>query len=271
MTTSSSTKTPRKEQSITTTLLRGDGRAPTSVPAFLAFAIGATAACSNEPELVVSFEPKGSFEVTALPYDPEFLLDSLATVFPRPTFPEIQMEIANYELPNAEGMDSILGVLAYSRDSVQSASDALFQLDPATAEYRTQYDEFRELYSRFIAVSRQTERTTRRLLGSDRELARRVETAADSIRAWEELALSNLDSSMTSLTGDSALISTVTDEDGEGTISLTRGRWWIVARMPHPTNPFLEYFWNRPIRVSRWRSSYRLPLSLDNALIRWRH
>lgn len=221
--------------------------------------------------MIVSFKPPVVVTVTALPYDSEALLASLAVGRAKPTFPIIQLEIANYALPAVERMDSISAELETYRDSVQSASDALFFVDRSSPLYRERYGQFRELYSRFVAVSRRTERTTRSLLGQDRELARRVEAAADSLRTWEEAAYRGLDSATAALTSNASVVSGRTDAAGETTLTLPVGRWWITARLPHPTNPFLEYSWNRPITISSWKINYRLPISLNDAIIRWRH
>jgi hypothetical protein len=180
------------------------------------------------------------------------------------------LEITNYRLPEAEGLDSISTSLELFRDSVESASEALFSIDRSSNAYRIQYQQFRDLYSRFVAVSRHHERTLRNLLGADRALSRRVEAAADLLRNWEDSVYVGLDSVLEALTTATPAVSGRT-EDNTATLGLTAGKWWITARLLHPTNPYLEYFWNRPITISSWKSNYRLPLSLNDALIRWRH
>jgi hypothetical protein len=188
----------------------------------------------------------------------------------KPTFPLVQLEIADYRLPEADGLYSITELWVVIRDSVQQASDALFSTDRSSAGYRSQYQQFRELYSRFTAVSRQNERATRALLGPDRDLSRRVEAAADSLRNWEDSVYIGLDSIVDALTAANPPVSAQTI-DQVARLRLKSGRWWITTRLPHPSNPFLEYFWNKPVTISSWKSNYRLPLSTKDALIRWRH
>ena len=228
--------------------------------------------CSRgQAEVLISFSPPVVVSVTALPYDPEALLTTLAAGLSKPTFPIMQLEIANYALPDVEGIDSVSAELEAYRDSVEEAADALFFIDRESPRYRTLYGQFRELYSRFVGVSRRNERITRSLLSQDRDLARRVEAAADSLRTWEENAYARLDSATAVLTGHAAVVSGRTDESGQATLTLPVGKWWITARLPHPANPFLEYSWNRRITISSWKINYRLPLSMKDALIRWRH
>jgi hypothetical protein len=230
-----------------------------------------SACTGHESQVEIKFIPAVGTEVEVFSFDPVALLDSLVlTAAPRPTFPEIQLEIADYAVPRTEGMDSVSTSWRQLRDSVQRLSDRLRAMDRNSAEYRSEYQRFRDLYARFATAGRDRDRTIRALLGRDRELANRVAAAADTLRIWEEVAYAGLDSALEA-NGASSPKSATTGTDGAVRMTLGPGEWWISARVPHPTNPFLEYFWNQGLTITGWKRNYRVPLSLQNAFIRWRH
>ncbi|MCH7876568.1 MAG: hypothetical protein IH965_14895, partial [Gemmatimonadetes bacterium] len=61
-----------------------------------------------------------------------------------------------------------------------------------------------------------------------------------------------------------------TDANGRADFVLEPGRWWLVLRVPHSENPFLEYRWEVPL-VVRGHRPLRVPIFDNNVEIRWRH
>ena len=63
---------------------------------------------------------------------------------------------------------------------------------------------------------------------------------------------------------------TETDSVGGVEVELPNGDWWVTARARDPDNPFMEFYWNVPVRV-RTGLPFSLPLMRENATVRWRH
>ena len=63
---------------------------------------------------------------------------------------------------------------------------------------------------------------------------------------------------------------TTTDSSGVAELALASGAWWIVARWPDPGDPFMEYYWNVPVHVNGWLPA-AVPLHRTTAVRRWRH
>ncbi|MDH3457661.1 MAG: hypothetical protein OER90_12555 [Gemmatimonadota bacterium] len=236
-------------------------------------------ACNGDAELIVrsmwdSATPIVELDVTALPFDPDHILDSLeqAAATPRPTFPELEAEMLAYRRPENERVDLLIGPWRSLRDTVQTLADSLNAADRTHPGYAAAYDRFRQQYQRLADRAAERDAALRRLDGGHRALARRVVTAAESLRAWEYEAFSDYtDVAATALIKTGRFVNeATTDAAGEALLLLPPGRWWVVARHWDPENPFMEYYWNEPVTVTRVLP-VRLPLGTANGTRRWRH
>ncbi|MSR06647.1 MAG: hypothetical protein EXR93_06220 [Gemmatimonadetes bacterium] len=220
-------------------------------------------------------------EITAVPFDPRFLFDSLALAAPtpRPEFPELEQRVLKYQ-PSPSGTDpdrADQGTMesavasAATRDSVLRLSAALRRMDRTAPGYRESYNRFRDLYARYSARAAARENALRRLHAGDRSLAEQAARAADSLRAWERVAYRDFprvaEGHATAL--GRAPQRVTTDSAGRATLGLPAGDWWLVARLADPDNPFVEYSWS--ILVSTAGLPFGIPVSLANAETRWRH
>ncbi len=219
-------------------------------------------------------EPIVGLEILSLPFDPDRITDSLtrAASQPRPTFPELQAEMAAYRRPGAEQLHEIGTSWRATRDSVKRLADSLSLVPPATPGYAAAYERLRQQYRRL--AQRQAERDVafREQMGDDRDLALRASDAADSLRIWESEAYADFP-----VLADSALarsgrepLEGVTDAEGRLALVLEPGPWWLVARMRDEDNPFSERYWNVGVVISRL-GPRRIPLTESNSLSRWRH
>ena len=102
-------------------------------------------------------------------------------------------------------------------------------------------------------------------LADDRDLAQRAAAAADSVRRWEQAAFRDFSRITASL--EEVLVTT--DSVGRARVSLSPGRWWVVARVSDPDNPFLEFSWNVPVVVSSLVPIV-VPVGDHNVSLRWR-
>jgi hypothetical protein len=213
-------------------------------------------------------------EVTAFPFDPDRLLDSLALIHnpPRPRFPELEAEMAAYRRPDERSLQDVGTVWRALRDSVTHLADSLNAAVPHSPGYAAAYERLRQLYQRLTASALQRDRAFRERIGDDRDLASRAAAAADSLRRWESQAFGAFPE-----LADSALAHSggqvhyaVTDTSGVAEFTLNTGSWWLVARWSDPDNPFRERYWNVPLFLSVVGPAV-VPLHTDNSAFQWRH
>ncbi len=214
-------------------------------------------------------------EIHILPFDPDELLDSLesAADAPKPSFPELEASLRTYRRRTDGEFADASETWHATRDSVEDLSRQLFEIDRASALYRARYRDFRELYSRLMRRGAERDVAIRSLTAQDRQLAGRAGAAADSIRLWEARNLREyprLASERLEDLGRPAA-TVVTDEEGGALLGVAPGRWWLLAKMKHPENPFLEYHWNELIHTRGWMKLAVVPLDDHNARLRFRH
>lgn len=225
--------------------------------------------------LLPSGVPVASLEISALPFDADRVLDSLARVAdsPKPSFPDLEERIRNYQRPERgipEG-NSTTAWLAV-RDSVARLARELSHQDRRAAGYRESYARFRQLYARYTAREADREKQVQGFFAGDRTLAEAATHASDSLRAWEQNAYHDFpaiaEDRVAQLRREVAR--TETDSLGRADIELANGDWWVTARVLDPENPFKEYHWNMAVSV-RAGLPMGLPLMRANASERWRH
>ncbi len=218
-------------------------------------------------------ESIAGLEITALPFDAEAILDSLAadSPIPKPRFPRLEKELAAYLSPEDDRLAEASRPWLALHDSVSRLADSLNGMDRRGATYARMYARFRRLYARLQQRATERDRALEELRGEDVTLARRAQAASESVRVWERDAYSSYpDVAAEALDrrGQDAVRATA-DEDGVVHIELPPGDWWIVARWPDQENPFQEYYWNVPLTVG-WLP-VGVPLSERNTVRRWRH
>lgn len=219
-------------------------------------------------------DPPAGVLIAVLPFDPERVLDSLAAVAatPKPVFPDLEPAMRAFRPPDERVLDPAEAPWRALRDSASALADSLRRLDRRSARYAELYEQFRRLYRRLAQRTADRDRAIRALTEADRALADRARAAAESLRAWEATAYAAFPAvaeAMLAATGRSSH-QAATDSAGIARFTLEPGAWWVVARYPHPANPFLEYYWRRPL-VLTGLASLRLPLRFEGAELRWRH
>lgn len=219
-------------------------------------------------------EPLAPMEITALPFDPDRLLDSLAgaSSHPLPEFPELALEMADYQRPGEAALNNIGSEWHATHDSVTQLADSLNHVSHRSPGYTAAYERLRQLYQRLAQRAVERDAALREQVGEDRELATRAAAAADSLRVWQNAAYADFAD-----LADSALarsgrdrIELVTDGDGNAELVLEPGAWWLIAKWPHQENPFMEYYWNVPLVVNALGPRV-VPLYPGNLVTRWRH
>ncbi len=245
-------------------------------PIVVVLAIGG---CREDARITVaaSWEtgrPVPELDIVALPFNPDRILDSLATEAPTapPMFPELVQEMRSYTIPEDDPYAELNRPWLALRDSVAALSDTLMDMDRSLPAYAAGYARFRALYARLADLAAARDRALRDVNGERVDLARRAAAAADSLRSWEYTAYAAYPEAAAEAVVASGreVVEGVTDREGTVLLVLAPGRWWLVARAPDETNPFMEYYWNVPVTATRV-IPLRLPLTPDRALRRWRH
>jgi hypothetical protein len=218
-------------------------------------------------------EPLVGVTITALPYDPGRLLDSLAAADtePTPDYSALEAELLGFQRPAPPEDDSTTRVWRATRDSVRRLADSLRAVDRRAPGYAAAYARFRRLYGRLMERSGARDAALRSLTADVRDLAERAGRAADSLRRWERVAYAGFDSAAARAVAASGRAPTAAETDPEGwaRFELTSGDWWLALRVSHPENPFAEYRWDVPVTVAGF--PIRIPLTRENAHAAWRH
>ncbi len=218
--------------------------------------------------------PVTEARLVAVPFDPDRILDSLDSMAdtPRPTFDSLEAAILAFEPSDENAAGEIDAPWLALRDTVSALSDTLSGMDRRSTEFAQVYDRFRALYARYTVSTAERDRARRALDGDDVRLVRWAQAAADTLRAWERTAYAGYDDAVAAsiIAAGRPAHETITDSHGEARLTLEPGRWWLVVRAPDPENPFLQYYWNVPVRASRWLSAI-VPLTERNGTRRWRH
>ena len=240
-----------------------------------------TFGCSSseiQVELQASFPdhtPLAGLEIMALPFDRDGLRDSLAAEHEseRPTFPELEAELSEYELPDLTGLEDVTMPWRAIHDSVTSLADSLNSVgSDSSVNYAAAYARLGDQYRRLARTAVDREAVLRERIGDDRQLASRAAAAADSLRRWEAVVLAEypaLADSAISRSGRTPQVTT-TDSDGKASLTLAPGPWWFVAVRVDPNNPYQEYYWNVGIGLSRWWGSRTVTIDANSGTTRWR-
>lgn len=219
-------------------------------------------------------EPLVGVEITALPYDPQRLLDSLAAAdsTPRPDFSALEAELLAFRRPPAPATDDAAdSAWRAIQDTVKRLADSLRRVDRRSPGYAAAYGRFRRLYGRMMERSGARDAEIRSLTADVRSLGERAGRAADSLRAWERVAYAGFDSASAAAvrTSGRSPMAQETNANGWARLELPPGTWHLTLTVPSPENPFLEYAWDLPVTVSGF--PLRVPVTEDNARLRWRH
>ncbi|MDH5644044.1 MAG: hypothetical protein OEY63_07575 [Gemmatimonadota bacterium] len=253
-------------------------RKAVGLPAAFSLIILAVLGCGPEAgrlELSATLDgmPLQNLTITVVPYDLDQVTETLdrRAATPKPAFGDLETELFDYEPGSGEPFREVFEDWSRARRSVSNLADSLNGLDREAEGYRAAYQRFRAAYAALATREAQLQRRLEEALSTDRDLVSRASEAADSLRTWESEAYSAFDSVATVTSGRRSIsgISGLTDEMGALNLEPAAGASWIVARTPHPTNPFLEYSWNVPVGISVF-VKVRAHLSSGNVTLRWR-
>jgi len=218
--------------------------------------------CDGEGHLKItvdhdSWGSLGDLEVWALPFDANALLDSLANTAttPAPEFTALWDRLQKYQRRDLAAESTFIAEWHAARLGVKALSDSLLEAGRDAPGYARDYARFRRLYRTLTTQEAALETEIENLTADDRALADSAGAAATVLRRWEASAYADFDRLAEEAAAQAGRqpIALVTNEVGFAETGLPTGRWWLVARAPHPENPFVDLLWHVPARVGSWR------------------
>lgn len=244
-------------------------------------ALGLFQACLGAPEnVILRFQPPPAVDpsdvtLVLLPFDLDALIDSVggASPIPKPDFGDLEREMRGLRTEDPDQVEDLESEWRTLRNRITELADSLGDTERTEPGYAAAYGRLRTLYADLTARESELERRLRALMSSDQvRFAQRALSSSDSLRAWERGALANLPRAIEAESARTGRQTVMIDwaEGTERHEHLAPGRWWVVLRVTHPENTFLEYYWSVPFSVNRLVPVV-VPIGPRNTVIRWRH
>ena len=216
-------------------------------------------------------EPRAlaDLEIRLFPYDRDFVFDSLtaAASSPEPAIPDSVMD-AQTEVATAQqawrDLEARWNVL---RDTLQTLTDELDQLNRGQAQYRLLFRDFQDLDNEYVGVERQRDAAFENFTS----LQAASMAAAEQTRAlrnqWADDAFADVGTVMGLHERASGLVTLYDTTDASGLadgIEAKAGDYWVTARYELP---YTELYWNVPITVVGGEPA-QIRLTRENATVR---
>lgn len=211
----------------------------------------------------------GDLEIRIFPYDRDVVFDSLtaAAPSPEPAIPDSVMDAQTQVATAQQAWRDLEARWNVLRDTLQSLTDALDQLNRGQAEYRVLFRDFQDLDGEYVRVERQRDAA----FGNFTSLQAASMVAAEQTRAlrqqWADEAFAEV-STVMSLHERASGLSTLYDTtDASGVadgFEAKAGDYWVTARYELP---YTELYWNVPITVVRGEPE-QVRLTRENATVR---
>lgn len=214
-----------------------------------------------------SLRPISNIEVELLPFDRDFVLDSMAAAAPRPEpgFPmELQvMQDSLFAAQNTQ-REAEAEWLAL-RERLQQISREMQQFSPAEGQYRVLFNEFNDLEGRVSAAERRQNEAFRRVEDLQSRVLGDLNEARVLQENWEDEAFADymtvVGRRLQETRGE--ILMETTDALGQVNFPVKAGTYWVHARYRLPTE---ELYWNIQVEVTG--DPVQLRLSRENAEIR---
>jgi len=196
--------------------------------------------------------PVENLEVQLVPFDRDFIFDSLtaAASRPEPGFP-LELQIMQDSLFGAQEAQRLaeaewLGL----RERLQQINQELRQYSQAEAQYRVLFNEFNDLESRVGAAERRQAEAFRQVENLQGRVLGQLGEARVLQEQWEDEAFLTYPDVVAQRVreGKRDIMIDVTDGLGQITFRAPPGIWWVHARYRLPTE---ELYWNIRVDVER--------------------
>lgn len=229
----------------------------------LTLSLGALVACSTETQLTLDARgenaegetvPLSNVSLDILPYD----IDEL--------YAELEGQSQPGEPPSADAIRQLSQQYQDACSSYRATSDSIegVQARASAISDRTS-DEYRQAFEAYQAlVAREKQRFDSCQNITDRYTGVRDEYR-ETRRAWEERAWPEdaFAAAEASRVGEKPLQVVETDPDGQATVTVPNGSWWILGDAPVPGSISQRYRWN--LRVEAEGGEQAVQLTGENA------
>lgn len=205
--------------------------------------------------------------VRLLPYDRDFIFDSLTAAAPTPE-PEIPPELlaAQEEIAQAQqDWRDAEDRWNFLRDTLKKLTDELAELNPSMRTYRTIHDEWERWDGQYRQVDRRKGSLFERFDSLQRETNSQMEGVRIVQRDWADQAFRDVDLVIAARIDETGLeeAADTTGAEGPGVarFEVPPGEYWVYARHELPNQ---EFYWNVPVTVERGEP-VAVRLGRDNA------
>lgn len=196
--------------------------------------------------------PLADMEVQFLPFDRDFVFDSLAAAFgtPEPPIPPDLLAIQDSIAAAQEEWREEEARWAAGRDRLVRINEQLQGLSRTQGQYITLYREYEDVEVQVERAGRVKDEAFRRFT----ELQEGYIQRADSMRlireGWEDEAFAGAGEVFLAKLREAGreMVVDTTDATGRTLTAVPPGRWWVHTR--HEL-PFSELYWNIEINVER--------------------
>ena len=193
----------------------------------------------------------GDLEIRIVPYDRDLVFDSMtaAATSPEPAIPDsvldAQTQIATAQEAWRE-MEARWNVL---RDTLQTLTDALDQLNRGQAQYRLLFRDFQDLDDEYVGVERQRDAAFENFTSLQAASMAAAEETRLLREQWADEAFAEVGVVMSLHERASGLATLYDTTDASGVadgFEAKAGDYWVTARYELP---YTELYWNVPITV----------------------
>jgi hypothetical protein len=211
--------------------------------------------------------PLGAVPVRLLPYDRDALFDSLSQAHPvpEPRIPDTIFQLQQQVIERQQEWQRAQARWGALRDSLETMSNRMRQMDRRSGEYFALFREFNALADEVERLDRQSNQAFQQFTSLQSRLTQDAREIQIQRELWAEEAFAPIDSIIQArldARGGTELVDTTRANGVARFRNVRPGRWWVHARFDRQ---FDELYWNLPIEVERGGEDLEIRLTEQNA------
>jgi hypothetical protein len=224
---------------------------------------------SDDPSQGGEVRALGDLEIRLFPYDRDVVFDSLtaAATTPEPAIPDSVLDAQNQVAAAQQAWRDMEARWNTLRDTLQTLTDALDQLNRGQAQYRLLFRDFQDLEGEYLSVERQRDAAFENFTSLQSASMAAAEETRGLREQWADEAFAEVSVVMAQHERASGLTTLYDTTDASGLadgFEADPGDYWVTARYELP---YTELYWNVPITVVRGEP-LQVRLTRDNATVR---
>jgi hypothetical protein len=230
--------------------------------------VTAEAEVMNPETGAMEVRPVGNLEVQLLPFDRDFLFDSLAQAYdqPEPVFPEEVAIMRDSLFQAREEWSTAEAEWLAVRDRLETISREMAQYSQAEARYRELFFEFEEQETRLRQAEQRRDAAFNLYDRLQRDVLGELDQARLVQEQWEDEAFAPYGEVVVARLQETGrdIMADTTDATGVVRMRPRPGEWWVFSRHRLATE---ELYWNIRVDVERG-DPIEIRLNRENAEIR---